>query len=97
MRRRGGTYVPGKHKPLRMGPPRVVEDEELYQIVASLAADNVPEAKLDEYVRTWCKPWQDWQLSVIALRARLFLACVRKELGRRKQLDPNQLRLKEGL
>jgi hypothetical protein len=106
MRRRRES-LPNQFKPLRMGPPRVVEDSELYQIVASFGDDarkcctteegQKLAAEMEAHVHSWCMPWEDWQLGVIALRAQLFLACIRKELGGRKKLDPQQLRLQEGL
>lgn len=101
MRRRRRT-LPVRYKPLRMGLPRVTEDSELYQIVASFgdkASMRDPKVveEMHMHVESWCKPWEDWQLAVICLRARLFLGSIRKELGRRQKLDPDQLRLLKGL
>lgn len=76
------------------GVPRVVNDCELYTVLAQMTAAKEPERQLSEYVRLWCTPYEDWQLAVFISRARVFLAFLRKEAGRRGQLDPNQLRLK---
>jgi len=54
-------------------------------------------AELGEMVRLTLEPWADWTVKEIATRARLFHACIRRELGRRFKLDPNQLRLMKGV
>ncbi len=95
--RRRRTTLPGRFKPLRMGPPRVVEDCELLHIVSAFDDPKDTAEDLMAHVQSWCKPWEDWQLGVIARRAQLYLGCIRKELGRRTHLDPNQLRLLKGM
>jgi hypothetical protein len=83
------------------GRPRVVNDCEAYTVVSQIADDSGPGDRntvkeLAEYIRLWCTPYEDWQIQVMAQRAHLFLACLRKELGRRMNLDPSQLAL-EGM
>lgn len=83
------------------GRPRVVNDHEAYAVVAQIcsggkegsARDVVKE--LGEYIRLWSTPYDDWQLGVITARAQMFLGCMRRELGRRNKVDPNQLKLIE--
>lgn len=82
---------------LREGEPRVVEDVELYHAISQMAKEKQGPAEIKEYVRLWSSPWQDWQLAVMALRAQLVHGAMRAELGRRTQLDPNQLRLMKGV
>lgn len=75
------------------GPVRVVEDVELYHGIMGQQAECGPE-ELRDYVRCHLDPWTNTTLAVMAMRARLFLGCIRMELGRRQALDPEQLRLK---
>lgn len=79
------------------GPPRVIEDVELYHQVMANASEPAlgVVAELADMVRLSLEDTPDWGVAVMALRARLFLGCIRKEQGRRSKLDPNQLRLLE--
>lgn len=76
------------------GPPRVADDLEVYTVIAQMAEAKDTPAAISEHVRLWGSPYQNWQLATMVLRAQLVLGALRKELGRREQLDPNQLRLK---
>lgn len=77
------------------GRPRVVNDYELYGVVAQMAEGDCSKQELLEYVRMWSSPYEDWQLAIICQRARLFVGCLRQERARRLSLDPNQLMLLE--
>ena len=85
------------------GPPRVIEDVELYHQIMANTADrrcgkgDLLVRELSEMVREMLTCMPDWGVQIMALRAQLFLGCIRKELGRRSQLNPNQLRLQKGM
>ena len=76
------------------GQPRVRDDMELYGVIGRMAMAGESVEAIQEYMELWASPYEDWQLAVIGARARLFLGSLRKEVGRRLKLDPNQLRLK---
>jgi len=82
------------------GRPRVIEDVELYhQVMATvddpkIGAGDLHVRELGEMVMLTLEHMPTWGVGIMAMRARLFLGCIRKELGRRESLDPNQLQLK---
>ncbi len=94
-----------RRRPRKRGPypMRVVDDTGLYQDIMANAKPNqkgvahlCPDA-MGVFVRLWLEQWEDWAVGQAAQRAQLFLGCIRKELGRRSKLDPNQLRLMKGI
>lgn len=85
-------------------PARPVDDANLYLDVVANAkhfASQMPPAEaqkeLAEFVMLSLEQWPDWSLMQMKGRARVFLACIRKEVGRRMQLDPRQVLLMEGI
>lgn len=100
--KRPRASLPVRRRSHYAGRPRVVNDHELYAVLAEMAQTErggpvATVQEMGEYVRLWFTPYEDWQVQVIACRARIFLGSVRKELGRRMKLDPNQLSLLEGI